>query len=528
MKIEITLKNYRCFPDSNPAKFSIRNGFTAFVGANNSGKSTILRFFYEANPLFAKLVNHQDLNAGLEREFGVQFQGLKLDAEEVFSNSNNRPMQIELTFVKEDEEDWAFERVVFLLTAQRPTTNFHLDLLIDEKKIHDGARFINNKELRFPAKEPPFDFTPIFSALKMLGGSFYFGPFRNALNLGASGPNFNAHVGKQFIEMWAARQTSQSVASSNITSKIERDLENIFDLPSLRINPIQDHSDFQIQINGRTTLLSTMGSGFTQFLLLLGNVAFVEPSFILIDEPESNLHPALQLEFLTTLGKYAKDNFIFFSTHNLGLARSGAEFIYCTRTNSEGVADVKAYEGQKNLSELLGELSYSHCEILGFQKILLVEGPTDIKVIRHFLRLLGKDHKVFLMPLHGGTQIHGSDHTESQLTELKARVGDVSALIDSEKASAESDLDPNRQAFLNLCRKADINCQVLKRRALENYFTDDAIKRVFGSQYSKLDPFEKLGQESRSWGKNGNWRIALEMSIEDLNGTDLGRFLKSL
>ena len=47
MDAELTLKNYRCFSDESPARFSLRRGFTAFVGVNNSGKSSLLRFFYE-------------------------------------------------------------------------------------------------------------------------------------------------------------------------------------------------------------------------------------------------------------------------------------------------------------------------------------------------------------------------------------------------------------------------------------------------------------------------------------------------
>src|SRR5256885_1292987 len=55
MNIELTIKNYRCFSDEKPARISIRPGFTAFLGINNSGKSSLLRFFYEFRDLFSKL-----------------------------------------------------------------------------------------------------------------------------------------------------------------------------------------------------------------------------------------------------------------------------------------------------------------------------------------------------------------------------------------------------------------------------------------------------------------------------------------
>ena len=40
MRYDITLKNYRCFPMDEPARFAISTGgATAFVGPNNAGKS---------------------------------------------------------------------------------------------------------------------------------------------------------------------------------------------------------------------------------------------------------------------------------------------------------------------------------------------------------------------------------------------------------------------------------------------------------------------------------------------------------
>jgi len=47
MQIALTVRNYRCLSDTNPATISLRAGFTPFVCVNNSGKTTLLRFFYE-------------------------------------------------------------------------------------------------------------------------------------------------------------------------------------------------------------------------------------------------------------------------------------------------------------------------------------------------------------------------------------------------------------------------------------------------------------------------------------------------
>jgi hypothetical protein len=69
---------------------------------------------------------------------------------------------------------------------------------------------------------------------------------------------------------------------------------------------------------------------------------------------------------------------------------------------------------------------------------------------------------------------------------------------------------------------------VLERRATENYMTDRAVKLLKGNAYRELGPFETLRSASISWSKEENWRIAKEMTKEELESTDLGPFLSTL
>lgn len=97
MHLDLTLLNYRCFPDSNPARLSIRSGVTALVGANNSGKSTLLKFFYEFRGLFDSVLNTNALAGALGgRAQPFNVASTVRDQREVFYDGNQRDLGIHI------------------------------------------------------------------------------------------------------------------------------------------------------------------------------------------------------------------------------------------------------------------------------------------------------------------------------------------------------------------------------------------------------------------------------------------------
>jgi hypothetical protein len=179
------------------------------------------------------------------------------------------------------------------------------------------------------------------------------------------------------------------------------------------------------------------------------------------------------------------------------------------------------------MSEFLGELSLSGYQELGFSTVLLVEGPTELRTVQGLLRHYRLEHKVVLLPLGGGSMIRPD--VAEPLREIKRLTSSVYALIDSERSSAEAPLDRDRAGFEASCAEAEVECQILNRRAIENYFPDRAIKAALDDSYAALSPYEKLGASAAPWSKaKDNWRIAAEMKPADLAGTDLGDFFDKL
>ena len=120
---------------------------------------------------------------------------------------------------------------------------------------------------------------------------------------------------------------------------------------------------------------------------------------------------------------------------------------------------VDPFEAVPRLSEPLGELSFSGQSALGFSKILLVEGPTEVKAVQQFLRAYRKDHQVVLLPLWGGNMIWGG--MQDQTREIKRIANDVAALIDSERQAAGDPLDADRTGFVRIVSPSEFRARSL-------------------------------------------------------------------
>lgn len=529
---DITIKNYRCFPDQKPVRISMREGFTALVGVNNSGKSSLLKLFYELRNLFAGISRSTDdfLQAILQGgRLAFSPADSVRDIEELFCNANSRDITLEFkvndNLNGKQREGVSPERIV--LTIQRGENRYSAQIILGGKSldINPNVKMQRVKNSYIKIADTLIDMETYYSAFEALAKTVYIGPFRNAINVGGTKNYFDMVIGQQFVESWRSLKTGDNKKQNRAAYRLTQDIKAIFGFHSLEINAASNNDTLQVFVDGKAYRLEELGSGLAQFIVILGNVAIRQPSWVLIDEPELNLHPSLQVDFLTTLASYASEGIIF-STHNVGLARACAERIYSLRLDDQRQSEFSDLEATPRLSEFLGELSFSGYRELGFNKVLLVEGSTDVKTIQQLLRQYGKDHQIVLLSLGGSDLVKAA--SEVELQEIKRITDNIYALIDSERYESEASLTPERQAFLETCHKVGIHCHVLNRRALENYFSDRSVKAIKGEKYRCLNPYEKLEDASLSWGKQENWRIAREMTREELDQTDLGMFLGSL
>jgi predicted ATP-dependent endonuclease of OLD family len=277
MDVEITLKNYRCFSDEKPARIVIRNGFTALVGINNSGKSTILRFFYEFRGLFKKLSNRsgnlrqaiRGIHDSFDRAVSV------LDINEVFCKFNNRNLVIEIAFPKtlHDEEDRDIRDLSpdkVIVEIPRGTWHYAISSFQTSQGVHvfheNSNIDIDNGYLRENGEKKVY-LVPLWEFSKKLSNSIYIGAFRNAINVGANDPYFDIYVGQAFIERWNSYKTGNSKFQNEAAYEVTENIRRIFNFKDLEINASSDKKTLQVFVDGKSYRLIELGAGLAQFIL---------------------------------------------------------------------------------------------------------------------------------------------------------------------------------------------------------------------------------------------------------------------
>ena len=537
----LTIKNYRAFSDQSPARIEIGEGLTAILGPNNAGKSSLKLLFYELRQLFNILLQVNAtpslLSAISGNAIGMgsnPYAGTS-DPIEIFNNTNERDIRFEIEVLDPTVRPASsgavlhiINRLVAVCKREQPTV-WHVQafsLLSPNDPVFSPNGYHGPIEpgLYFTGdRKSHLDFRDILEIIQSFRDAKYYGAFRNALNQG-SGSYYDFQIGTAFIDLWNNWKTGGNKAQSRAITKITDEIRRLFEFDQLEINASVSLKTLLLTVDGNQYRLGEVGSGISQFVMALGNAATSKPSFILIDEPETNLHPALQIDFLLTLAQYASVGCLF-STHSVGLARSVANSVFTIQRGENGPL-VRPFEATPSYTEFLGELSFSTFKDMGFDRILLVEGVNDVKAVQQLLRLFGKEHTTVILPL-GGDQL-ATGGREAELQELKRLSSNICALVDSERHEASAPPAGRRLLFEQVCTNVGFRVCMTEMRALESYFPDNAVKAAFGASFVSLEPFERLADHPNGWRKADNWRIAHHVKKGDFISTDVGRFLDTI
>jgi len=230
--------------------------------------------------------------------------------------------------------------------------------------------------------------------------------------------------------------------------------------------------------------MSECGTGVGHVLAILYVVITTkDPQIIVIDEPNSFLHPGASRKLVEILRKdFSKHQYIL-STHSPEIIRgSGAKTVNLVKWQKTGSTVTQFTETYMQMFQsILGEIGVKMSDLFGADSILWVEGPTEEICMQEMLS------EIFTLP-PSVISVANTGDFESKKISLERLLGVY------EKISQNNALIPPNIAFIfdseerkqreldDLSRRGKGKLHFLPRRMLENYFLDsEAINAVLSA-----------------------------------------------
>lgn len=230
--------------------------------------------------------------------------------------------------------------------------------------------------------------------------------------------------------------------------------------------------------------LGSSGTGLSQVLAILYLVVCAkEPSVLIIDEPQSFLHPGAARKLIEILSTYPQHHQYIIATHSPALIAAAEPATVILITKEKGEPSKLTSLDERSLEQLnscLAEVGSRLSDIFGYDRILWVEGETERECFPLILRSLTQ-HKLYgtaIVPVHNPSDLVGERSDPRRILGIYKRLCEGKGLLppaigfvfDSEGRTSKQN-EEIQAAFA----EAGIDKHLvhfLPRRMYENYLLD--------------------------------------------------------
>ncbi len=243
---------------------------------------------------------------------------------------------------------------------------------------------------------------------------------------------------------------SHDVYEQNIArfEGINRFVQSVIGDDSARIRVTSGQDDILVVTNDRVLPLASLGTGIHEVVILALAATLLTGHLVCMEEPEIHMHPVMQRRLLTYLAE--TDNRYLIATHSAALLDQSLASISHIKMGQDG-SRLTASATSQDISHLVSDLGYRASDIVQANSVLWVEGPSDRNYLRFWLTVVDPD---LVEGVHYSIMFYGGALL-SHLAADDAGVKDFIALrklnrnsvivIDSDRTAAEKEVNATKK-----------------------------------------------------------------------------------
>jgi ABC-type cobalamin/Fe3+-siderophores transport system ATPase subunit len=512
---QLTISNYKSFYE--PKTFNFEPGFNVLLGANSSGKTSVLEaicFHGLANTPHRSVLNVLDIDSVPSDTPTVQLR-FSVDIKEVtklaqpsnaihisLGHSNGQFYSADLNLLSQRVKNELLH--LDLMTNQ--STGQHLNLSFEgwdtPWRVWSGSNSFPGLQIDRSSCMPvevanivgdASDLRPCWERIK--NKIYKFSAERSVQS--ASGPHGNSELQSNSSNLAFCINHLQS-SNKDLFEELNRLLSRVFPTIHWVAAPSDGNGIFELKVHTTPTKMNRgdlavpinrVGTGVGNALAMLYVALTAQTQrFILLEEPNSFLHPRALRELLAILSEIGSKHQFFITTHSSDVLRT-LNSSTVTLLEHDGIqTSVKQTMGSKlhELKSGLIDLGIRLTDLHGCDEVLWVEGETEEAVFPMLLRhyFPEKAQGIAVLPVVSTGEFDSKKLGPKKIADIYKRLSESSFLAPPMVAIALDKERRSDQEMKQVKRECGRLVNFLPRTMLEDYFLDAEALTFVINQYA--------------------------------------------